>query len=97
MSFGEGGLVAEVGGAREADDLVSRGWEPPTRRRWGRPFSNPNYSRAVSPQAVGPASAMAVSVLRDLWGVPGPDSLLAEKVNDAGGPSVDALGVPTQP
>lgn len=95
LSFGPHGVVAEVAAAAAPEDLADRGWRAPQRRRrWGQQEGSPNYAIEAAAGEGQRLAAMLAAVLRDDWRLPGPGGLTAEKLNDAGGPPLGALGLP---
>ena len=100
LSWGEHGLHGEIsdpppGVTQAAERLFALGWQPPPVDRKGRPVSGTNLFVDVPPGEAQRLAQMTVTVLRDVWRLPGPHVLVAEKLNDAGGPGVADLAVPT--
>jgi hypothetical protein len=100
LSWGDHGIHGEV--SAPADEETSRrlldlGWQPPALDRKGRVVSGSgNFFVDVPSAEAHGLAAMTVAVLRDKWRLPGPHVVVAEKVNDAGGPSVEDLTVNAQ-
>jgi hypothetical protein len=95
LSWGVHGIHGEVSppGDEEASRrLLDLGWQPPAVDRKGRVVSgSSNFFVDVPPAEAHRLAHMTVAVLRDEWLLPGPQVVAAEKVNDAGGPSVAEL------
>ena len=104
LSWGEEGLHGEISdpppaAGQETGEmkrrLVTLGWQPPPLDRKGRPVAGPNLFVDVPPSEAHHLARMTVAVLRDEWRLPGPNVVVPEKVNDAGGPAVADLDVST--
>lgn len=94
LSFGDQGTHAEVSTGSADAEVEKLGWQPPRLNWRGKPVGgSPNFAADALAHEVNRLSVMAVGALRDAWRIAGPDALTAEKVNDAGGPSVADLGL----
>lgn len=95
LSFGNHGTHGEISPGSANDEVERLGWQPPRLNWRGKPVGgSPNFAADALAHEVNRLSAMAVGVLRGAWRIAAPDALTAEKVNDAGGPSVADLGFP---
>lgn len=100
LSFGDA-VHAEVSHDRKAEDAapaVALGWQEPPRGFLGRSKTGvDNLQADVPADHAHTLATMTVGVLRDVWGVHGPQALMASKVNDEGGPPVEQLLIPVRP
>lgn len=92
LSFGDDGLHAEVSPSDRDDDVQRLGWQSPRLNWRGKPVGGVrNLTADFTGSDRGRAAAMAVGVLRDVWGIAEPADLAADKVTDNGGPAASDL------
>jgi hypothetical protein len=100
LSFGDA-LHGEVSHDRKAEDAspaLDLGWQEPPRGFLGRSKTGvDNLQADVPAHDAARLATMTVGVLRDVWGVHGPQMLLASKVNDEGGPPIERLQLRVAP
>lgn len=98
LSFGEGGIRAEVSASASDDEVQRLGWLPPRLNRRGKPVSGiRNLAADMAADQTHRLPAMVVGALRDVWQISDPDAVTAVKVTDLGGSSVADLRLPMRP
>lgn len=98
LSFGEGGIRAEVSASASDDEVQRLGWLPPRLNRRGKPVSGiRNLAADMAADQTHRLPAMVVGALRDVWQISDPDAVTAVKVTDLGGPSLADVRLPMRP